>query len=183
MDGEIWGDASAALGVIHRRGSGKTRHMDTGLLWAQQTAAEKRLSFHTVLGKMNPADLYTKYLDEATITKHIDTLAYEFTTGRAKEAPKLHLLELLTHEIHGDVLIVSNALDSNKSLTKHGRKEILTSGLDIARTVNVLEDCKSSRKRWQSKLTQIAKISSTCKGDVNTANKPRRLTGSGQQVL
>ena len=27
--GEIWGDASAALGIIHRNGLGKTRHIDT----------------------------------------------------------------------------------------------------------------------------------------------------------
>ena len=39
--GEALGDASAALGVINRRGLGRTRHIDTGLLWIQQTAAEK----------------------------------------------------------------------------------------------------------------------------------------------
>ena len=43
VKGEIWGDASAALGVINRRGLGKTRHIETGLLWIQQTAAEQRL--------------------------------------------------------------------------------------------------------------------------------------------
>ena len=32
-------------------------------------------------------------------------------------------------------------------------------------------------------MTQIAKISSTCKDDVNMANKSRRLTASAQQVL
>ena len=37
LSGEIWGDASAALGIINRRGLGKTRHIDTGLLWIQQT--------------------------------------------------------------------------------------------------------------------------------------------------
>ena len=34
--GEVWGDASAALGVIHRKGLGKTRRIDTGCLWIQQ---------------------------------------------------------------------------------------------------------------------------------------------------
>ena len=60
MGGEIWGDASAALGIINRRGLGKTRHIDTGMLWIQQTAAERKLGFHKVLGKDNPADLFTK---------------------------------------------------------------------------------------------------------------------------
>ena len=56
VSGEIWSDASAALGIIHRTGLGKTRHIDTGLLWIQQTAAEQRLRFQKVLGKNNPAE-------------------------------------------------------------------------------------------------------------------------------
>ena len=89
VSGEIWSDASAALGIIHRIGLGKTRHIDTGLLWIQQTAAEQRLRFQKVLGK-NPADLFTKYLDQQTSEGHTDTMRYKFITGRAKEAPKLH---------------------------------------------------------------------------------------------
>ena len=129
MSGEIWGDASAALGIIHRRGLGKTRHIDTGLLWVQQTAAEKRLSFHKVLGKVNPADLYTKYMDEATTSKHTKALAHEFAAGRAEEAPKLHLLEPLVHEEHADVLIVSNAMNNNKGLSKYSRERLSYGGM------------------------------------------------------
>ena len=36
VKGEVWGDATAALGIINRRGLGKTRHIDIGLLWIQQ---------------------------------------------------------------------------------------------------------------------------------------------------
>ena len=64
--GKVWGDASAALGIINRRGLGKTRHIDTGLLWIQQTAAEQRLKYMKVLGRENLADLYIKFLDSAT---------------------------------------------------------------------------------------------------------------------
>ena len=74
VSGEVWGDASAALGIINRRGLGKTRHIETGLLWIQQTAAEKRLKYSKVLGKENPADLYTKYLDAATSNLHVKKL-------------------------------------------------------------------------------------------------------------
>ena len=49
VTGEVWGDASAALGIIHRKGLGRTRHIDTGLLWIQQTAAEKRLQYHKII--------------------------------------------------------------------------------------------------------------------------------------
>ena len=31
--GQVPGDASAALGIINRQGLGRTRHIDTGLLW------------------------------------------------------------------------------------------------------------------------------------------------------
>ena len=92
LKGEVWADASAALGIINRKGLGKTRHIHIGLLWIQQTAAEQRLRFHKVLGKQNPADLFTKHLDELTNTLHITKLGCNFTTGRAAEAPKLHLL-------------------------------------------------------------------------------------------
>ena len=59
--GQVFGDASAALGIMDRRGLGRTRHIDTGLLWIQETAAAKRLEFTKVLGTVNPADLFTKY--------------------------------------------------------------------------------------------------------------------------
>ena len=74
--GQMWGDASAALGIINRRGLGKTRHIDIGLLWIQQTVARRELSSIKVSGKVNPADLYIKYLDEVIIKKHSEALAY-----------------------------------------------------------------------------------------------------------
>ena len=90
--GEAWGDASAALGIIHRNGVGKTRHIDTSLLWVQQTAASQRLKYFKVLGKDDLADLYAKYFDREMINHHVDTLNYYFTQGRADEAPKFHLI-------------------------------------------------------------------------------------------
>ena len=89
VSGQIWSDASVALGIIHRKGMGTTRHIDNGLLWIQQTAAEQRLKFQKVLGKHNPADLLTKHLDQATSEGHTETLNYKFNIGRAREAPKI----------------------------------------------------------------------------------------------
>ena len=89
MKGEVHGDASAALGIIHRKGLGKTRHIQTGLLWIQQVAAEHRLKFEKVLGKENPADLFTKHLDVKTVEHHMGNLDYHKAAGRAIEAPKL----------------------------------------------------------------------------------------------
>ena len=58
MKGEVWSDASAALGIIYRRSLGKTRHIHTGHLWIQEIAARERLKFKKVLGRDNLADLY-----------------------------------------------------------------------------------------------------------------------------
>ena len=83
------GDASAVLGIINRKGLGKTRHIDTGLLWIQQTVAKRELSFNKVHGKENPADLYTKYLDESTILTHSNALVYQFTDGKGNRSTKV----------------------------------------------------------------------------------------------
>ncbi len=90
VQGEVLGDASAALGIINRKGLGRTRHIDTGLLWIQQTAAEKRLKYSKVLGVENPADLMTKYLNVETIDRHCKKLDVSFPGGRAAAAPQLN---------------------------------------------------------------------------------------------
>ena len=78
--------------MIHRKGLGRTRHIDTGLLWDQETAATKRLAFNKVLGTVNPADLLTKYLAREVSVGHCDRLSLSFRTGRADSAPKLNVL-------------------------------------------------------------------------------------------
>ena len=93
LNGELWGDASAALGIINRRGLGKTRHIDTGLLWIQEVAAKRRLRFGKVLGRDNPADLFTKHLDWDTIARHCTRISAEFEDGRATTAPGLDMLK------------------------------------------------------------------------------------------
>ena len=90
LEGKVWGDASAALGIVHRKGLGRTRHIDVSYLWVQQVAAERRLEFGKALGRDNPADLFTKYLDQKTMDRHVRTLQGYFLNGRAPSAPELH---------------------------------------------------------------------------------------------
>ena len=92
LQGGIYGDANVALGIINNTVLGKTRHINTCLLWTQQTATEKRFEFHKALGKNNVADLYTNNLDVNTSDAHVKILNYKFEDGRATEAPKLHEL-------------------------------------------------------------------------------------------
>ena len=72
-------------------------------MWIQQTAAEQRLRYHKVLGKENPADLYTKFLDAATNNLHTSKLGYRFIEGRSVQAPQLHMVSQSIDEYyHGD---------------------------------------------------------------------------------
>ena len=130
--GEIWGDANAVLGIINRKGVGKTRHVDIGHVWIQDIAAKVRLKVSKILGKDNPADLYTEYLDEKTNNHHTNTVAYQFRDGRAQEAPKLHLLSRSRDEWeHGESFIeckevgcVLSAIKiaGNRKAIQHGQK-------------------------------------------------------------
>ena len=94
VGGKAWGDASAALGIIQRKGLGRTRHIDVGYLWVQQVAAERRLEYGKVLGRDNPADLFTKYVDQRTMDRHVETLKGRYVDGRPSCAPELHYLGL-----------------------------------------------------------------------------------------
>ena len=98
MTAEVCGDAQVALGKIHRNGFGKTRHIQTGVLWIQQVSAEKRQKFGKAFGKLNPADLVIKYLDHATIEQHVAKLNYIVEEGKASEAPKFHNVSISIDE-------------------------------------------------------------------------------------
>ena len=82
-------DASAALGILQRKGVGKIRHLDVGTLWLQEKEAQRRITLGRVKGENNPADLGTKHLTEETMLKHTRTMNQHFVDGRAGAASKL----------------------------------------------------------------------------------------------
>ena len=86
---DIMGDASACLALINRRGLGKARHIDTNFLWVQDKAVTDELRFKKILGKDNPADLLTKYLDADTIERHLTYINCFYVAGRADAAPQV----------------------------------------------------------------------------------------------
>ena len=85
----VFADASAALGIVHRKGLGKVRHIDTNTLWVQQAAFSKRIAYLKVKGTVNPADLLTKHLAEALRLQHATAVGIQFIGGRALKAPEL----------------------------------------------------------------------------------------------
>ena len=122
------------------------------------------MTFSKVLRKENPADLYTKYLDEAITIKHSTRLAYRFSDGRAAEAPKLHLLQQSEYGIHQDVAATSEAMNGNSSATRYS-KQCLRGG-----NLKVLSWSRKNRSPSSNESCE-------CRCDGND------LTGSGQQVL
>ena len=62
MKGIVYADSSAALAIADRKGSGKLRHINIRMLWIQEKQQRGDIELRKVDGSMNPADLYTKYL-------------------------------------------------------------------------------------------------------------------------
>ena len=90
IEGDVWIDASAAMGILNRRGCGKIRHLDTQLLWVQQKQLRGTIDYKKVDGKQNPADLMTKGLDEKTMHEHLKKLGCRFESGRAGKSVTLN---------------------------------------------------------------------------------------------
>ena len=86
---QVFADASAALGIIARKGVGKVRHLDTSMLWIQQKELQNSVEFLKVHGVVNPADLMTKHLAAPTAQVHKDTLQMQDKSGRAVNASKV----------------------------------------------------------------------------------------------
>jgi hypothetical protein len=71
-------DASAALGLINRQGLGKARHIETQWLWIQQATREGRVLMNKIPGKENPADLFTKPLNQEMIDGFMKSLGFYY---------------------------------------------------------------------------------------------------------
>ena len=82
-------DASAAIGIVRRRGLGKVRHLDVTDLWVQEQVRSKEIDIQKVAGADNIADALTKPLQRPTLAKHMSSMNLFPEDGRATAAPKL----------------------------------------------------------------------------------------------
>ena len=94
LEGEVYTDSSAALGISQRAGIGKVRHLRTQGLWVQEVRVTGRLAYRKVLGTKNPADVLTKHVPSELLDRHLETLGTELQGGRAQAAPELNSLEV-----------------------------------------------------------------------------------------
>ena len=65
-------DASAAVGIVMRRGLGKLRHIDLTQLWLQEKVAQGALKVTKVKTGENKSDALTKYLAAQEIKKQLE---------------------------------------------------------------------------------------------------------------
>jgi hypothetical protein len=79
-------DSSAAKGIGSRRGAGRLKHLDTGLLWLQEHVSRKTIEVYKTSGDTNCADLGTKHLARGKMISHMQRCGLEFRTGRHKLA-------------------------------------------------------------------------------------------------
>ncbi|CAK0826820.1 unnamed protein product [Prorocentrum cordatum] len=82
----IWSDSAAALGIMQRRGCGKVRHLETPTLWAQKALKDGRFQLAKVPGKSNPADLGTKFLDQAAMLRGLEMMSVKLSDAPLSSA-------------------------------------------------------------------------------------------------
>ena len=83
LRGRVHIDSSAAIGVAHRRGNGKLRHVRVGTLWIQELVEEGEIEVRKVLGARNVADALTKNVPATSLDMHLETMGFQFRDGRA----------------------------------------------------------------------------------------------------
>ena len=93
MSVQVHVDATAAMGIVERRGISRVRHIEVDNLWIQELEARRMLPVEKVPGGENPADLMTKNVNIELAQKHMKTMGIRFEEGRTKAAAKLHHME------------------------------------------------------------------------------------------
>ena len=66
----IKSDATAAIGMVHRVGPGKVRHLVVGDLWVQHHVRSGKIRVSKMSGLENPSDAQTKYLGPEPLLRH-----------------------------------------------------------------------------------------------------------------
>ena len=83
---QILMDASAGIAIGSRRGLGKTKHIDTVFLWAQELVTSKKVKLTKRKTDEMLADFLTKNVEASKMMKCMSGLNLQFMTGQSKLA-------------------------------------------------------------------------------------------------
>ena len=73
-------DATAAEGILQRRGLGKLRHLDVQELWSQEALKQGAFSVEKVKTGDNTADIGTKPLNREDIEQNLHGMGFSAVT-------------------------------------------------------------------------------------------------------
>ena len=99
---ELNSDASAAIGISNRIGSGKIRHIEVTQLWLQEKVSSREIIPVKVGTDENLADALTKGVDAADIMKHVAGVGMELRSDRHKLAPELETNASAENRLEGE---------------------------------------------------------------------------------
>jgi hypothetical protein len=149
VDGEIYSDSSAALGIAQRQGIGKLRHVRTQALWVQEARSEGRLKYKKVLGSRNPADALTKYMTSTLLEQHLETVGLKGRDGRAESAPELnnispHTATIINKRVRFNAMIGIvriPAIGRSRPVSEARKRKIKWSGDDMDEDIDIDTEC------------------------------------------
>lgn len=81
-------DATAGIGIASRRGVGRIRHIHTPSLWLQRSVHNRRVAMDKIPGKINPADVGTKFVNGESIRQMWDLCGFVLIAGTSAKALK-----------------------------------------------------------------------------------------------
>ena len=86
-------DSTAAIGIVHRRGCDKTRHIKVQHLWIQDTVKRKNISIenHGAIGY--PTDMLMKGLKRETLDEHVQFLNGHIRQAKSPTALSIHVVK------------------------------------------------------------------------------------------
>ena len=84
---QILSDASAAIGIASRRGSGKVRHIEVNQLWLQDRVLKGSVELVKIGTGHNLADALTKHVEHDGIVRHMKGVGMRWESGRHSDMP------------------------------------------------------------------------------------------------
>ena len=89
LEGEVYVDSSAALGVVSRKGAGKLRHVRVGLFRVQDKSESGEACYRKVRGTDNPADAMTKPVAGPQMERYRAMVRQQAPASRASKGLQL----------------------------------------------------------------------------------------------
>ena len=73
--------ATGAIGMVHRLGFGKVRHLAVGDLWVQHHVRSGKIRVSKMLGLENPSDAQRKYVGPEPLLRHTKACKWVLVDG------------------------------------------------------------------------------------------------------